>query len=46
MRFETKGVYMTSGVQAKVDRGEMNLKDVTSCLEKHFFNKGEDGYFY
>lgn len=42
MRFETKGVYMTSGVQAKVDRGEIPMKDVTSCLEKHFFNRGEE----
>lgn len=42
MLFETRGVYMTSGVQAKVDRGELDMIDVTKCLDKHFDNKGEE----
>ena len=33
---------MTCGVQAKVDRGELDITDVTSCLDKHFMNKGEE----
>ena len=42
MKFETKGVYMTSGIQASVERGELNHSLLTQCLGKHFMNEGEE----
>ena len=45
MLFETRGVYMTNGVQAKVDRGELDMLSVMACLDKHFENKGEESKY-
>ena len=42
MRFETKGVYMTRGVQAKLDNGQIPFTEIVRCLDKHFLNEGEE----
>lgn len=40
--FNTKGVYMTRGINESLKKRELNLHTLSQCLSKHFFNDGEE----
>lgn len=42
MKFETKGMYMTNGVQNALDNEEFSMWHLNKCVEKHFNNQGEE----
>lgn len=41
-KFITRGIYMTRGIQADVERNEMSMGDLKACLDRHFNNKGDE----
>lgn len=42
MKFNTKGIYMTCGVQSSIDSKELTHADIGECLQRHFMNKGDE----
>ena len=41
MKFTTKGIYMTCGVQASIDCEELTHENIGECLHRHFMNQGD-----
>lgn len=42
MKFTTKGIYMTCGVQASIDCEELTHENIGECLHRHFMNQGDE----